>query len=86
MSVLTWTRYADGWHNGRPTYQYCASIGDREYTVVWSCDRGFGYTAGWRKPHGRYEYLTETHGIIWAGTLKRCKWQCDAIERKHSGS
>ena len=86
--TLVWTRTPDGEHNGRPTYEYTAVSGDREYFITWAYDAGFGFTAVRRDPKkpGTVEYLTERHGIIWARTLKRCKFQCEEHERKHSGT
>jgi hypothetical protein len=78
---LVWTRTPDGEHNGRPRYEYHASVGGRRYGIVWAYDHGgsFGYSA-----YGEDGPLTERHGIIWGRTLKFCKSACEAIEEKHA--
>lgn len=82
---LLWTRFDDGHHNGRPTYEYVATSGTREYTICWAYDNGgtFGYSAvdqTTKEANDGSPYLTKSHGIIWAKTLKRCKAECQKIE------
>lgn len=83
MTSLVWKRVRDGYHNGRPVYDYHASSGDRRYHITWAYDHGgmFGYSA-----HGKDDYLTKRHGIIWARTLKFCKAACEEIEEIEKGS
>jgi hypothetical protein len=81
MSNLIWRRERDSEHNGRPTYEYLANVGDRRYSIVWAYDHGgtFGYSA-----YGAEGPLTKRHGIFWGRTLKFCKAACEEIERRYA--
>lgn len=80
---LQWTREQDGEHNGRPCYEYHATAEGRTFHIVFAYDAGFGYTAVRKDEQGRTEYLHRGYSVVWAKTLKRCKEQCEAINREH---
>jgi hypothetical protein len=77
---LAWGQIPDGEHNGRPTYDYRATSGDRTYHVTWAYDAGFGYTA--RDAKG---YIHGHYSIVWARTLRACKARCEEIEKNYDG-